>query len=266
MSTAAGAVPVPAVPVPVPAVPVLAVRGLSWSVGGTRIVDDVTFDVADGEFVAVIGPNGAGKTSLFNLVSGLIRPTAGTVALDGVDLGSAPPHRRARRGLGRTFQTSSLFPGLTVRENARIAAASRGGCLRLWRRAEADRTARDAADAALADVGLAARAGEAAGTLSHGDKRKLEMAILLATEPRIMLLDEPMAGVAAGEVPALTELIRTIHRRGRPVLMVEHHMEVLLGLADRVAVMHHGALLAVDTPDGVMANETVQQAYFGEPL
>jgi branched-chain amino acid transport system ATP-binding protein len=247
-------------------VSVLAVRGLTWSVGGTRIVDDVAFDVADGEFVAVIGPNGAGKTSLFNLISGLIRPTAGSVALDGVDLGSEPPHRRARRGLGRTFQTSSVFPALTVRENVRIAAASRGGCLRLWRRAEADRAATSAAEAALADVGLADRAAAVAGTLSHGDKRKLELAVLLATEPRIMLLDEPMAGVATGEVPALTELIRTIHRAGRPVLMVEHHMEVLLGLADRVAVMHHGALLAIDTPSGVMANETVQQAYVGDPL
>jgi len=243
-------------------VSVLSVRGLSWAVGGTTIVDDVSFDVADGEFVAVIGPNGAGKTSLFNLISGLIRPTAGSVALDGVDLGPLPPHRRARRGLGRTFQTSSVFPALTVRENVRIAAASRGSCLRLWRRASAF----PSADAALDDVGLSQKADEPAGLLSHGDKRKLELAVLLASEPRIMLLDEPMAGVATGEVPALTELIRTIHRAGRPVLMVEHHMEVLLGLADRVAVMHHGALLAIDTPTGVMADETVQQAYVGDPL
>jgi branched-chain amino acid transport system ATP-binding protein len=247
-------------------VTVLAVRGLTWTVGGTRIVDDVTFDVADGEFVAVIGPNGAGKTSLFNLISGLVRPTAGSVTLDGVDLTAAPPHRRARLGLGRTFQSSSVFPALTVRENVRIAAASRGSCLRLWRRASADRAASCAADAALDDVGLSGRAAEPAGTLSHGDKRKLELAVLLATEPRIMLLDEPMAGVATGDVPALTELIREIHRAGRPVLMVEHHMEVLLGLADRVAVMHHGALLAIDTPSRVMDDETVQQAYVGEPL
>ncbi len=241
---------------------VLSVQGLTWAVGGTKIVDDVSFDVADGEFVAVIGPNGAGKTSLFNLISGLIRPTSGSVTLDGVDLGSAPPHRRARLGLGRTFQTSSVFPALTVRENVRIAAASRGSCLRLWRRAPDF----PSADAALDDVGLAGRSSEIAGTLSHGDKRKLELAVLLATEPRIMLLDEPMAGVATGEVPALTDLIRTIHRAGRPVLMVEHHMEVLLGLADRVAVMHHGALLAIDTPSAVMADETVQQAYVGAPL
>ncbi|GAA0961967.1 ABC transporter ATP-binding protein [Virgisporangium aurantiacum] len=242
-------------------------RGLTWTVGSTRIVDDVTFDVADGEFVAVIGPNGAGKTSLFNLISGLIRPTAGSVTLDGVDLTAAPPHRRARLGLGRTFQSSSVFPALTVRENVRIAAARRGGWLGVGGGgASADRAASSAAEAALDDVGLSSHAADLAGTLSHGDKRKLELAVLLATEPRIMLLDEPMAGVATGDVPALTELIREIHRAGRPVLMVEHHMEVLLGLADRVAVMHHGALLAIDTPARVMDDETVQHAYVGEPL
>jgi branched-chain amino acid transport system ATP-binding protein len=249
-------------------VPVLRVQGLSWAVGGARIVDGVTFDVADGEFVAVIGPNGAGKTSLFNLISGLLRPTGGTVELDGVDLGRDPAHRRARRGLGRTFQTSSVFAALPVAENVRLAAAAhRGTCLRLWRRANADTAARDAATAALRRVGLHRRSEQPAGTLSHGDKRKLELAILLAADPRILLLDEPMAGVGTGDVPALTELIRAIHRdERRTVLMVEHHMQVLLGLADRIAVMHHGALLALDTPAKVMADPTVQQAYLGEPL
>ncbi|MCG5212612.1 ABC transporter ATP-binding protein [Streptosporangium sp. KLBMP 9127] len=247
---------------------VLRVRGLGWAVGGAQIVTDVGFDVAEGEFVAVIGPNGAGKTSLFNLVSGLVRPTSGTIELDGADITHAPPHRRARRGLGRTFQSSSVFPALTARENVRLAAAAhRGSCLRLWRRADADRVAASAAADALERVGLADRSARTAGSLSHGDKRKLEIAILLATDPRLILLDEPMAGVGTADVPALTDVIRSVHReQGRTVLMVEHHMDVLLGLADRVAVMHHGSLLALDTPAKVMADPTVQDAYLGEPL
>jgi branched-chain amino acid transport system ATP-binding protein len=243
---------------------VFAVDGLTWRAGGAAIVSDVTFEVAPGEFVAVIGPNGAGKTSLFNLISGLLTASAGTVVLDGVDITREPPTRRARRGLGRTFQTSSVFATLTVAENVRLAAAAhRGSCLRLWRRADSDASAREAAASALERVGLADRAGAVAGALSHGDKRKLEIAILLATEPRVILLDEPMAGLGAGDVPALTEVIRSLDRT---VLMVEHHMDVVLGLADRVAVMHHGALLAIDTPEKVMSDPTVQDAYLGEAL
>ncbi|WP_433218431.1 ABC transporter ATP-binding protein [Microtetraspora malaysiensis] len=251
-----------------PARPVLRVRGLNWAVGGAHIVSDVGFDVAEGEFVAVIGPNGAGKTSLFNLISGLTRSTGGTIELDGRDITHAPPHRRARQGLGRTFQSSSVFPALTVAENVRLAAAAhRGTCLRIWRRAESDRAAWLATAEALERVGLAHRARETAGSLSHGDKRKLEIAILLATDPRLILLDEPMAGVGVADVPALTEVIRSVHReQGRTVLMVEHHMDVLLGLADRVAVMHHGSLLALDAPDAVMADPVVQEAYLGEAL
>jgi branched-chain amino acid transport system ATP-binding protein len=244
--------------------PVLAVGGLSWRAGGVSIVDGVSFDVADGEFVAVIGPNGAGKTSLFNLISGLTAASAGTIVLDGVDVTRESPTRRARRGLGRTFQTSSVFAGLTVAENVRLAAAAhRGSCLRLWRRADADITARATAVDALTRVGLADRSAVVAGALSHGDKRKLEIAILLATDPRLVLLDEPMAGLGAADVPALTDVIRSLERT---VLMVEHHMDVVLGLADRVAVMHHGTLLAIDTPGRVMADAMVQDAYLGEEL
>jgi branched-chain amino acid transport system ATP-binding protein len=247
---------------------VLAVDGLGWSAGGAQIVSDVTFEVADGEFVAVIGPNGAGKTSLFNLVSGLLKPNAGWVRLDGVDITREAPQRRARRGLGRTFQSSAVFARLTVLENARLAAAAHlGRCLRLWRRADSDAAALATAREALARVGLADRAGEVAGALSHGDKRKLELAIVLATDPRVILLDEPMAGLGAADVPALTAVVRAVHGdEGRTVLMVEHHMDVVLGLADRVAVMHHGALLAIDTPEKVMADPIVQDAYLGEPL
>lgn len=247
------------------AAPVLRLTGLGWTVGGTAIVENVSLDVGEGEFLAVIGPNGAGKTSLFNLISGLNPATAGRIELDGTDITSLPPHARARRGLGRTFQTSSLWPGMTVADHVRLAAQAAGrGSYRIWRRAG---RYPEQVRATLESTGLADRAETLAGSLSHGEKRKLELAVLLVGEPRLMLLDEPMAGVSAEEVPALTELIRSLHRdAGRTVLMVEHHMDVLLGLADRLAVMHHGALLGLGTPQDVMADETVQQAYLGEAL
>ncbi|MCX4469882.1 Lipopolysaccharide export system ATP-binding protein LptB [Micromonospora sp. MW-13] len=246
----------------------LATRGLTWRIGEVAIVDSVYLDLAPGEFLGVIGPNGAGKTSLFNLITGLRPPTAGQVLLDGEDVTALPPHRRARRGLGRTFQSSSVFGSLSVRENVRLAVqAHRGGSMKLWRRAAADREVAAAADAALDRVGLHHRGTALAGTLAHGEKRKLEIALLLAGEPRVMLLDEPMAGVSAEDVPELVAVIKSLtDDSGRAVLMVEHHMDVILELADRIAVMHHGALLACDTPETVMANTTVQEAYLGESL
>ncbi|MGC5332504.1 ABC transporter ATP-binding protein [Micromonospora sp. DT62] len=246
----------------------LATRGLTWRIGEVAIVDSVYLDLAPGEFLGVIGPNGAGKTSLFNLITGVRRATEGRITLDGQDIGSLPPHKRARLGLGRTFQASSVFGSLSVRENVRLAVqAYRGGSMKLWRRAAADREVAAAADAALDRVGLAHRGTALAGTLAHGEKRKLEIALLLAGEPRVMLLDEPMAGVSAEDVPELVSVIRSLTGdSGRSVLMVEHHMDVILELADRIAVMHHGALLACDTPETVMANPTVQEAYLGESL
>ncbi|WP_089155310.1 ABC transporter ATP-binding protein [Micromonospora sp. NBS 11-29] len=239
----------------------LATRGLTWRIGEVAIVDSVYLDLQPGEFLGVIGPNGAGKTSLFNLITGLRRPTEGKVLLDGADVTTLPPHRRARLGLGRTFQASSVFGSLTVRENVRLAVQAHRG------RAAADREVAAAADAALDRVGLHHRGTALAGTLAHGEKRKLEIALLLAGEPRVMLLDEPMAGVSAEDVPELVRVIKSLTGdSGRSVLMVEHHMDVILELADRIAVMHHGALLACDTPDTVMANATVQEAYLGEAL
>jgi branched-chain amino acid transport system ATP-binding protein len=230
-------------------------------------VDNVDLDLAPGEFLAVIGPNGAGKTSLFNLVSGLRRPTAGTVAVDGRDITRLSPHRRARLGLGRTFQSSAVFASITVEENVRLAVqARRGGSMRLWRSPRAERSVAQEAARVLAEVRLDGRNTALAGTLAHGEKRKLEIALLLAAQPQVMLLDEPMAGVSAEEVPALVDVVRGLTKSGQSVLMVEHHMDVVLDLADRVAVMHHGALLVCDTPDVVMANRTVQEAYLGEEL
>jgi branched-chain amino acid transport system ATP-binding protein len=248
--------------------PVLAVEQLSLQIGGARIIDDVSFSVPEGEMLGVIGPNGAGKTTLFNLVSGVLRPTAGRIRLDDRDVTSATVDARARAGLGRSFQTSNLFLGLSVLENVRLAAQTPlGGSISPFRFPGSSDVATASARERLDQVGLARLATVAAGGLPHGDKRKLEIAMLLAADPRVILLDEPMAGVGSGDVPALVDLIRRVHREsGRTVLMVEHHMDVVLGLVDRVAVMHHGSLLAIDTPEAVMADPVVQSAYLGEAV
>jgi branched-chain amino acid transport system ATP-binding protein len=247
--------------------PALRVRGLSFRAGGVPILDGVDLEVADGEFVGIIGPNGAGKTTLFNLVSGVLGPTAGTVALRGRDIGGAAPAERARLGMGRTFQTSLLFGALTVAENARLAAQARlGGGMRWWHRPRPSDEASARAARALDAVGLTGLAGRPATALSHGDKRKLELAILIAGQARVLLLDEPMAGVNTEDVPGLTRLIAGLHAEGRTVLMVEHHMSVVLGLAQRVAVLHHGKLLACGEPRAVMDDQAVQDAYLGDPL
>ena len=232
----------------------LDIQGLGFAAGGVSILSGVDLAVVDGEFLGIIGPNGAGKTTLFNLLSGLLRPSAGRVNLNGRDVTGLTVANRARLGLGRTFQTSLLFGALPARENVRLAA-----------QAQRNKSAA-AVDEAIEAVGLTALAAKPATALSHGDKRKLELAILIAGGARVLLLDEPMAGVNSEDVPGLTELIRNLHTEGRTVLMVEHHISVVLGLAQRVAVLHHGQLLACGTPEAVMADETVQGAYLGEPL
>jgi branched-chain amino acid transport system ATP-binding protein len=258
-------------------VPAIALQGLSWRVGGRTVLEEITVTVGAGELLAVIGPNGAGKTSLFNLITGLTRPSAGRIAVHGRDVTALPAHKRVRSGLGRTFQTSSVLPGLTVVENAELAAqaAVSGpyGSLKPWCRIGP--RARAAAAEALERTRLLSDAPRPAGALSHGGKRKLELAILLAgqtarpayaTVSQVLLLDEPMAGMAVEEVPELVGLIREIHRGGATILMVEHHMEVVLGLAERIAVLHHGALLACDAPAAITENPVVREAYLGEPL
>ena len=248
--------------------PILATRNLGLDIGGATIVADVGLEVRAGEFLGIIGPNGAGKTSLFNLLSGLYRPTSGTIELIGRDVTHDPPYRRTQAGLGRTFQISSVFPRLTAFENVRLGAEARlGGAMRVWRRATRVRRAVERAGWALERVGLGERRLTLAGSLSHGDKRKLELAMLLAADPEVVLLDEPMAGVSVEEIPGLVEVIRSVQvEEGKTVLMVEHHIGVVTGVAERIAVMHHGRLLAVDTTDRIMENEEVQGAYLGEPL
>ncbi|MFZ5850401.1 MAG: ABC transporter ATP-binding protein [Actinomycetota bacterium] len=253
---------------PVAGAPAVAVHDLGLTIGGAQILAGVTLEVPAGELLGVIGPNGAGKTTLFNLLSGLLTPSRGTVHLGGRDVTRDPPHRRARAGLGRTFQTSSVFPALSVLENVRLAAqAALGGSLSLWRRPRPGDAATRVARDRLAEVGLAGRAASLAGALAHGEKRQLEIALLLAADPAVILLDEPLAGVSAADVPTLTDLIGRVHREyGRTVLMVEHHLEVVLDLVDRVAVLHHGQLLACDRPHLVVANPEVQAAYLGQPV
>ena len=247
--------------------PILATRDLGLVIGGATIVTGVELEVREGELLGVIGPNGAGKTTLFNLVSGLLAPTSGRIELGGRDVTKQPPFRRTRAGLGRTFQVSNVFPLLSVHENVRLAAeAALGGTMRIWRQASRVKEAVDRAHWALVRVGLGGRGPVPAGLLSHGDKRKLELAMVLAGDSRVIMLDEPMAGVAMEDVDELVELIRSVHADGKTVLMVEHHMEVVTGLAQRIAVLHHRSLLAVDTPEAIMRNATVQQAYLGEPL
>ncbi len=246
----------------------LQTENLGLQMGGVRILDDVSLSVGRGELVALIGPNGAGKTSLLNVVTGLVRPSRGRVLLDGLDATGWSPHRRVRAGLARTFQTSSLFATLTVRENVRLAVEARlGGTFRMWRPAGSVGEASEGADRLLQLVGLSDRAKAPAGHLSHGEKRQLELALVLAGRPGLLLLDEPMAGLNAGEVPRLAEVIRSLPKDwGATVLMVEHHLPVVMDLAHRVAVMHHGTLLAIGQPEQVIAEERVQVAYLGEPL
>jgi branched-chain amino acid transport system ATP-binding protein len=243
----------------------LETRGLSLVVGGAELVNDISLVVNTGEILGVIGPNGAGKTTLFNLLSGVLAPTGGTVLLSGRDVTRTSVPARARAGLGRTFQTSSLFPALTVQENVALALQAHDrGSLSVLRRPRRDTATAERTHHHLAAVGLAARAGTTAGAMAHGEQRKLEIALLLATDPTVVLLDEPMAGVGSGDVEELTALIGRIARdQERTVLLVEHHMDVVLGLADRLAVLHRGRLLACDTPAAVMADDTVQQAYLG---
>lgn len=245
--------------------PILETRGLTLRFGGATIVDDISLAVPEGMFVSIIGPNGAGKTSLFNLLSGLYRATAGAVLLRGRDLTSLSPAARVRQGLGRSFQLTTIFPGLTTFENARLAAqAARPGNFALWRRAGHDRNIRERAGAALAMVGLDGREGMLAGSLAHGDKRKLDLALLLCADPAVLLLDEPTAGVSAEEVPVMLDVIRRIrHVEGKTVLMVEHKMEAVHDLSDRVAVLANGALVAYDEPSAVMADPFVRSAYLG---
>jgi branched-chain amino acid transport system ATP-binding protein len=244
---------------------VISAEAVGWKVGGAQILDDVSLTVGAGELLGIIGPNGAGKSSFVNILSGVTRPSTGRVTLQEKDVTGASAPRRARMGLARSFQTSALFDGLSAGENVRLAAQAVGGASFSPFRA-AGSASSGVIESLLTRVRMPGRADTLAGDLSHGDRRKLELAMALASEPAVLLLDEPMAGVSAEDVDGLTEIIGEVRDSGVAVAMVEHHMHVVLGLADRVAVLHHGQLLAVGAPTEVTGDERVQQAYLGEAL
>jgi len=244
---------------------VLETRGLGRAFGALQAVAGVSVSVAPGELRAVIGPNGAGKTTLFHLISGLLAPTAGRVIFRGEDVTSLPAPVRCRRGISRTFQITSIFPEVSVLENVRVAVQLKGeGNFRLMGgRALLESTERRAR-ASLAALGLGDRAAAPAATLPHGDQRLLEIAMAVAQEPELLLLDEPTQGLSPEDTASTVAVIRRIARERRlTILLVEHDMDVVFGLADRVSVLHFGQLIAEGTPDEIRANPDVQKAYLG---
>ncbi len=243
----------------------LRVAAVEKRFGGVRAVDGVSFALAAGEFAALIGPNGAGKSTLFALVAGHQALDAGRVEFAGRDIGRAMPVERARAGIGRTFQTAAAFASMTVRQNVQLALAAHAGELRHAWKTLADRHA-EAAQALLGQVGIAALAARPAADLAYADLKRLELAIALAGVPRLLLMDEPTAGMAAGERTALMDLVASIAAdQGITVLFTEHGMDVVFGYARRLLVMSRGRLIADGPPAEVRAQPAVQAAYFGEP-
>lgn len=244
---------------------VLETRGLSVRFGGHVAVDGVSSAFRPGTLTAIVGPNGAGKTTYFNLISGQLRASAGQVLLGGADITRAPVSERARRGLGRAFQLTNLFPNLSVRENVRLAVQSRAGAgLDLFRRWTSHAALIAEADELLRQVALSDRRDVVAGALPHGDQRKLEVGILLALRPDIFMFDEPTAGMSVDDVPVILDLIHAIKaRRDKTILLVEHKMDVVRSLADRIVVLHNGKLVADGEPASVIASPIVREAYLG---
>jgi branched-chain amino acid transport system ATP-binding protein len=245
---------------------IIETRGVSKYFGGLHAVDGVDLQVAEGAIHSIIGPNGAGKTTLFNLISGYLKPTSGQVFFRGREITGLPLHRMAHMGIGRSFQITNVFPNLTVLENVRLSAQALGrDNYKLWSSARVFEQYRERAMAALNDVGLEEKAALPAAVLPHGDKRKLELAIILAGDPQVLLLDEPTAGMASEQVPGLVQMIARIRAVGnKTVILVEHNMSIVMNISDRITVMHQGRLLAEGAPVEIAANESVQKAYLGE--
>ena len=245
--------------------PILETRGLTIRFGGHVAVNSVNCGFHPGTLTAIVGPNGAGKTTYFNLISGQLRASTGQVLLRGEDVTNDPAPVRTRKGMGRAFQLTNLFPFLTVVENVRLAVQARAGTglnlVSMWSR---HTELIEKAEHFLARVGLADRRAALASALPHGDQRKLEVAILLALEPDIFMFDEPTAGMSVAEVPVILELIREIkEQKDKTILLVEHKMDVVRSLSDRIIVLHQGALVADGMPAEVIASPIVQEAYLG---
>jgi len=242
----------------------LEITHLRKSFAGFVAVNDVSLMVESQQIVAVIGPNGAGKSTFFNLITGHLRADTGRVVLDGRDVTGLPPYRICGLGMGRSFQLTNIFPRLTVLQNVQAALiAHRGHGLDFWSRSET--LLRGEAEDLLASIGLGAVAGETAGTLAYGNQKQLELGIALASDPKVLLLDEPTAGMSAGETHDTIALLRRIAlERGLTLLFTEHDMAVVFGIAQKIAVLYQGRKLAEGTPDEMRANPEVRRVYLGE--
>ncbi|HEY1798852.1 MAG TPA: ABC transporter ATP-binding protein [Stellaceae bacterium] len=256
--------PVPAVPPPEQvgggAETILRTDALTVRFGGLTALNRVDFAVGRGEVRAIIGPNGAGKSTFFNCLTGVQRPTAGAILLNGIDVSGMPPNQISQRGIARSYQITNILPNATALENVRIAAQSRRHAWNLVRHHKDFADIREKAEEALAAVGLLGKEDELAANLSHGEQRTLEIAIALATEPQLLCLDEPTAGMSAAETRGTVELIRRI-AKDLTILIVEHDMEVVMGLADRITVLHYGQILAEGTPAEIRENPQVLEVY-----
>ncbi len=244
----------------------LEVAGVSKRFGSLVALQDINLRVEAGELRAIIGPNGAGKTTLFNLVSGSFRPSSGKILFDGRDITALPPHERVALGIARTFQITEIFPELTVFENIRISTEVAAGYrLRPWiGSAQSARIRREVVET-LELAGLADKSRRLVGELSHGDQRAAEIAMALALRPRLLLLDEPTAGMGEQETYDITQLVRRLHKESQyTIVLIEHDMRVIFHLADRITVLDQGRLLAEGTPQDIAADESVQSAYLGK--
>ena len=244
----------------------LEVRNVTKRFGNLVAVKDVSMSVKPGELRAIIGPNGAGKTTFFNMISGYFAPTTGSILFDGKDVTQIPAHRRVGLGMGRTFQITEIFPELTVFENVRIAAEVAAGYrLRPWLSRADTAELRRRVEETLALAGLTGKANRLVGELAHGDQRAAEIAMALALKPRLLLLDEPTAGMGDQETYEITQLVRRLHKDGNlTIVLIEHDMRVVFHLADRITVLDQGTFLAEGTPQEIATNDAVQTAYLGK--
>ncbi len=245
--------------------PILETRNLRKVFGGLVAVDDVSINIHEHSLHSNIGPNGAGKTTLFNMISGVLRPTRGHVLFKGRDITHLPIHRIAHIGISRSFQITNIFPTLTVMENIRLAAQAMGkDSLRLFSPADGFQRYLSRAEDVISLVGLNGKESTPAMSLSHGEKRKLELGIMMASDPELLLMDEPTAGMSSEQVPALLEIIKKIRSFGtKTIVLVEHRMDMVMSISDRITVMHLGNILAEGTPDEIANTQSVQDAYLG---
>jgi branched-chain amino acid transport system ATP-binding protein len=243
----------------------LEIRGLTKSFGALRASDGIDLDILEGETHAVIGPNGAGKTTFISQLAGDLRPDAGKIGFFGEDITTLPAHKRARLGLARSFQITSVYLDFSALDNVALAVQARSGRTGFWRDARNDRSLVDSAMELLAQVGLAERKEVLAASMSHGEHRQLEVAMALATRPRLLLLDEPMAGMGGEESQRMIALLTTL-KRHQAIVLVEHDMDAVFQLADRISVLVYGKVIATGAPEQIKANAEVRRAYLGEGM